>query len=257
VNKRDTLLEEWEKAEDIPFKGWDFSYLEDKQIEDEPSISYMDTARTLIKNSSSMLDIGTGGGERLLEFKDVFPSKVAATEGYLPNLKLSREALNSYGIKVKYTDESLSSLLPYDDESFDLVLSRHSAYNISEVSRILKPGGIFFTKQVEGSSGKDLVEAFEGELKYQFFTLVFAKNNLEKQTNMIIEIAEEWRGNVRFIDVASIVYYLKAVPWIVANFSVKTHKEHLFKLQEKFERDGDLCFSSSYIFLKARKPVSL
>ena len=139
---------------------------------------------------------------------------------------------------------------------FDLVLSRHSAYNISEVSRVLKPGGTFFTKQVEGSSGKDFVDALDGELKYQFFTLDYVKNDLLEQTNMIIEISEEWRGNVRFIDVASIVYYLKSISWIVENFSVKTHLDHLIKLQERLEKDGELSFSLSYVFLLAKKPIS-
>ena len=95
------LIAEWEEAEKIHFQGWDFSYLADKRIEDKPSLSYMDISRGLITESTALLDIGTGGGERLLEFKDVFPPKVCATEGYPPNLELSRKTLSPYGIEVK------------------------------------------------------------------------------------------------------------------------------------------------------------
>ena len=253
MKSREDLIKEWEEAENIHFQGWDFSYLNDKCFEDVPSLSYMDISRDLIIKSTALLDIGTGGGERLLEFKDVFPCKVCATEGYLPNLKLSREHLSPYSIEVKHSEDSLYSPLPYDDESFDLVLSRHSAYNISEVQRVLKPGGKFFTKQVEGSNGKDLVEMFDGKLKYEFFTLEFAKNDILNRTNMEIKLAEEWRGKVRYVDVASIVYYLKAIPWIIEDFSVDTHKHYLLKLQEKLMNEGTLMFSLSYIFLLAKK----
>ena len=134
-----------------------------------------------------------------------------------------------------------------------MILSRHSAYNIEEIDRMLKSGGTFFTKQVEGTNGKDLVEAFDCKLKYEFFTLDFAVDDLLKRSSLIMEVAELWRGKVRFVDVASIVYYLKAVPWVVDNFSVQTHEEYLLRLQEKLEEEGELSFSVSYIFLLARK----
>jgi hypothetical protein len=40
-----------------------------------------------------------------------------------------------------------------------------------------------------------------------------------------------WRGELRFADVGAIVYYLKAVPWLVDGFSVATHQGVLFALQ--------------------------
>jgi len=39
-----------------------------------------------------------------------------------------------------------------------------------------------------------------------------------------------WSGWIEFTDVGAIVYYLKAVPWLVPRFSVETHLQPLLTL---------------------------
>lgn len=41
-------------------------------------------------------------------------------------------------------------VLPYEDESMDIIINRHESYDIYEVYRVLKKGGIFITQQVGG-----------------------------------------------------------------------------------------------------------
>lgn len=48
--------------------------------------------------------------------------------------------------------------LPFRDSSYDVVLSRHKAFEPSDVRRVLKPGGVFVTQQVgadETASGEE------------------------------------------------------------------------------------------------------
>ena len=53
-------------------------------------------------------------------------------------------------------------------------------------------------------------------------------------------------GNFRsFKDVATLVYYLKAVPWTVPEFSATKYRSHLEKLQQRLEIDGELIFNLS------------
>ena len=60
------LQELWKAEEEIPFSGWDFSYLDGRMLLDQPPWSYTARAKELMGRASSVLDIATGGGERLL-----------------------------------------------------------------------------------------------------------------------------------------------------------------------------------------------
>jgi ubiquinone/menaquinone biosynthesis C-methylase UbiE len=250
---RDLLTWLWQLAERQPFIGWDFSYLADKWIEEDLPWSYEGLVRELMPAAKSVLDLGTGGGEKLLSFKDVFPPRVAATEGYPPNLRLARERLGPLGVEVRESENSLTEILPFDDETFDLVIDRHSGFNSADIERVLKPGGVFLTQQVDGRNLSDLSDMFECQQPWTFFTLDFALAEIKK-TKLVVEMAQEWTGRSIFKDVAAIVYYLKAIPWIVEGFAVDTHLPYLFKLQERLEQEGELVFTQKRMIVKARKP---
>ncbi|MCZ7671962.1 MAG: hypothetical protein M5U34_34930 [Chloroflexi bacterium] len=74
------------------------------------------------------------------------------------------------------------------------------------------------------------------------------------KTELCLEKAEEWHGAFTFTDVGAIVYYLKAIPWLVSGFSVNTHLSHLLALQEKVENGEALRFRAQLYLLQARKP---
>lgn len=50
------------------------------------------------------------------------------------------------------------SAIPYDSETFDIILNRHGDFNAKELYRLLKQDGIFITQQVGGENDRDLVE---------------------------------------------------------------------------------------------------
>ena len=52
----------WKREEQEPFRGWDFSHLEGRLLEeDDPPGNYISKARELLNRSATALDIGTGG----------------------------------------------------------------------------------------------------------------------------------------------------------------------------------------------------
>ena len=247
------LLSIWLAAEKQPFSGWDFSYLDDKVINELPPWSYETMVRQQMTQAKAVLDLGTGGGEKLLEFKDVFPPKLAVTEGYIPNLELARRRLAPYRVQVRYSEAALAEILPFDDAEFDLVIDRHTGYNTREVERVLKPGGVFLTQQVHGKSLLDLFDAFDCQPHWPYFNLAFALERVT-ETGLVVEMAQEWSGKKIFKDVAALVYYLKAVPWVVDDFTVETHLPYLVRQQERLESEGQLVFLERLLVLQARKP---
>ena len=57
-----------------------------------------------------------------------------------------------------------------------------------------------------------------------------------------------------FTDVGAIVYYLKAIPWVVPEFTVETHLRYLLSLQERLEAGEELGFHAAKYLIEARKP---
>lgn len=160
---RNELFESWKQEEQRPFTGWDFSYLDGRMLEEQPLWSYSLRAAEIMHQSSSVIDLDTGGGERFLELREYWPNKVVVTEHYPPNLKLAMERLAPFEVTVVDVQLSDDDPMPFADGEFDLVLNRHAAFNPNEVARVLTFGGTFLTQQVHGLWAVDLLAAFSAK----------------------------------------------------------------------------------------------
>ena len=248
----DRLVETWTRGEIQPFVGWDFSYLDGRMSEEQPPWSYLSRAAVLMRQSSSVLDMGTGGGERLLELKEYWPKKVVVTEDYAPNVELATERLAPLDVRIEAIRLTDSEPMPFAGGEFDLVLNRHSGFNAGEVARILAAGGTFLTQQVHGSWAQDLLSVFGAKPPWPEAT---PSNNVPKLEAAGLQAvrAEEWSGKLAFADVGAIVWYLKAVPWLVPGFSVGTHLEGLMDLESRLEGDEKLVFEARKYLIEAVK----
>ena len=248
---RTELIDTWLREERQPFIGWDFSYLDGRMTEGQVPWSYLDRAANLMRQSSSMIDLETGGGEKLLNLREHWPPKVVATEDYLPNFELAAQRLSPLGVKIVKVSVSNIAPMPFADCEFDLVLNRHAAFNSGEVARVLADGGTFLTQQVHGMSAWDLQAVFGAEPQWPDSTPEKYVPLLEEAGLIIVNI-QEWEGNLSFSDVGAIVYYLKAVPWLVPGFVVETHLRPLFALQDRLEAGKGLDFYSARYIIEAR-----
>jgi SAM-dependent methyltransferase len=252
VSEREALVKAWLREEQELFAGWDFSYLEGRMYEEQPPWSYLERAAALMCQSSSVLDMGTGGGERLLALHEHWPPKVVVTEGYPPNARLAGERLAPLGVRIEAMEVTEHDAMPFADGEFDLVLNRHSGLNAGEVARILAPGGTFLTQQIHGLWGQDLLAVFGTEPQWPDARLAKARTLLEA-AGLAIVAAQEWSGTFSFTDVGAVVYYLKAIPWLVDGFSVEMHLEPLLELQAMLERGELLAFQAGKYLIEARK----
>lgn len=249
---RAELIECWLAEERQPFEGWDFSRLNGRMHVGREPWSYMDRAAALMRRASSVVDLDTGGGEKLLRLHKHWPSKVVATENHPPNYNLATERLSPLGAAVVRATLSDTGPLPFADGEFDLVLNRHAAFNPGEVARVLSDGGTFLTQQVQGMWAWDLLAAFEATPEWLDATPEKYAPML-KGAGLTILNLEEWEGRLSFTDVGAIVYYLKAIPWEVHGFTVKTHLRHLLALQDRLEAGGKLEFFAAKYLIEASK----
>jgi SAM-dependent methyltransferase len=246
------LLQIWEAEEARPFVGWDFSYLSGRMTEEVLPWSYMTAAGVLMAKCASALDMGTGGGERILELKALWPERLTVTEAYQPNFELAKSRLEPLGVKVENVSLERTAAMPFPDGCFDLVLNRHSGFNPDEVCRVLARGGRFLTQQVHGLTLEDLLDELGAEPQWPDATPAYYLPRLESGGLSIVG-CQEWKGKRAFTDVGAIVYYLKAIPWIVRGFSVLKHASTLLKLHERILKDGKLEFTDRNYLIEAVK----
>lgn len=247
----DSLIASWKDEEKQPFSGWDFSHLDGRMFEEAAPWSYSTRAAEVLRTARAALDMGTGGGERLLKLRPAWPRRMAATEEYPPNFKLASERLGPLGVEVRSVALTRTGPMPYADGEFDVVLNRHSGFNSREVARILTPGGTFLTQQVDGHWAEDLEALFSAKPQWPDATL---ENSLTwlKAAGFEILTARNWAGRLSFRDVGAIVYYLRAVPWLVPDFTVDRHLSTLLQLQAQLERGHPLSFQGGKFLIEAK-----
>lgn len=249
---RTELIETWLSEERQPFIGWDFSYLDSRMTAGQEAWSYLERAAELMRRSSPMIDLDTGGGEKLLSLREHLPTKVVATEDYHPNFKLAYSRLSPLGVEVVKVPVSTIHPMPFADGEFDLILNRHAAFNPLEIARVLADGGTFLTQQVHGMSAFDLQAVFDAKPQWPDSTPQKYVPMLQ-EAGLTIRNIQEWEGILSFSDVGAIVYYLKAVAWLVPNFKVETHLDSLFALQERLDAGDGLNFYDSRYIIEASK----
>ncbi len=233
------------------FKGWDFSYLNqtNRMVEFPLPWNYTIEVLHYLQDSVALLDMGTGGGEFLSTLP--FPNKTCATEGYQPNIPIAKKLLEPLGIKVYSIDSDEE--LPFKNESFDLIINRHESFDTKELQRILKTNGIFITQQVGGKNDSELNQLFETEeSSYSFWNLQTAIKDLQKENFTIIKQLEEIT-KTRFYDIGAIIFYLKAIPWQIPDFSVSKYNRQLMKIHEYIQDKGFLDIACHRFLIIGRK----
>ncbi len=234
--KNDRLKELWKSEEDKVFKGWDFSYLDKRCIDEKLPWDYKGIIQKHLKHGDKLLDMGTGGGEFLLSLNHPHYN-TSVTEMWEPNVNLCKEKLGSLGIEVKQIFSD--SKLPFEKNTFDIIINRHESFDATEVKRILKPSGIFITQQVGGKNNEVLSKALIKDFKplYPENNLKDVQNKLEKNSFNII-YGDEFFPYLRFYDVGAIVYFAKIIEWEFPDFSVDNCFEELCRLNEVIEDKG-------------------
>lgn len=227
------VIDEWQRAyEQSMMIGWDFSALDGKLSADEPWWDFDQDCRSAIARAQRIVDLGTGGGERLLRLmsdEGAVHKSIGATEGWGPNLAVAREALGARGVALVSYDSERDARLPFPDESLDLVMSRHESIDAREIARVLSPGGRLLTQQVDGHDAPEIHEWFGAAFAYPHVTSRRYVDDIGA-AGLHVDVVDDWRGTMEFADAETLVSYLALVPWDAPHFSIEEHAPQLIAL---------------------------
>lgn len=250
----DKLYIKWKQEEEkAKIIGWDFSYIEDRFDSEEDNLpwDYRTVIEKFIGENDRLLDIDTGGGEFLLSLGHPY-HLTSATEGYLPNVELCRNKLTVLGID--FHEMSDYSHMPFADESFDVVINRHGSYDVNEIFRVLKKGGLFVTQQVGELNDRELVE-----LVLPSVPVAFSCHNLKSQVELfknagfqVIESGEAF-CTIKFYDTAAFVWFAKIIEWEFVGFSVDKCFEKLLQVEDEILQNGFISGNIHRFYIAARK----
>lgn len=256
--KFDALLQE---AQAQQLTGWDFSWLNARTIEEPLPWDYRTLVLDRMRRISSMLDVGTGGGEFLAsvlaEFAETapLPRSIWATEGYSPNVNLARSRLEPLGVRLVDVSQVTEGTLPLPDQAFDLVIDRHEGIPAAELARLLRSGGRYLTQQVGGQNCVEINHFLRDPqgFVYEDLTLDGMVQDLQRAGLRILtarEVFPAWT----FKDVAGVVFFLKAIPWQIADFDVVTYRDRLYEIHRLIERDGGWTVHEHRQLIEAQLP---
>ncbi|OAI39733.1 hypothetical protein AYO38_07140 [bacterium SCGC AG-212-C10] len=200
-------------------EGWDFGHLGARVVGAEsgadPSTGlpwdYIARARVLASKSRRVLDLGTGGGERLSEIA----AGIVATEQWHVNAPIAARRLAAREVPV--VRAAVDSAIPFANASFNLVLSRHEGLDPAEVVRVLAPDGSFLTQQVDQGNWKELARHFPRKLDWGDHGTRYA-SVLESAGYAVDLRRAEYRVAYRSLE--DFVFMVAAAPWDLPDFGL-------------------------------------
>jgi len=225
-----------------PVVGWDLSRLDGRMTVGPLPWSYEDLAGAALAASSAAVDLGTGGGERLAPLAPRAAGTLAAVESVRANVDVARARLAPLGVEVR--ERERGAPLPFPDGSLDLVLARHFGFRPDEVARVLRRGGRLVTQQVDPRSYDALRAAF-GRPPARDLELV---DGCER-AGLVVDDLRHAEVERTFTDVAALVSYLVAMPWVVPDFSVAADLPQLRRLDD----GAPLRYRARYVLVRAHR----
>ena len=193
-------------------EGWDFSRVRDAR--DPVPWDYLNVVQQYLKPTDRVLDIGSGGGETFLRLAKQMETGVGIdSDAEMVAAAINNKIrLNANNVTFKVMD---AKRLEFSLASFDVVLNRHSVYHVKGVARLLKPGGYFITQLVGHRNTQGLFGAFgwnQESFGADAWPRVTELAEEFRQQNCRVLAMAEYDVPYRFLDIASFIFWLKAVP---------------------------------------------
>ena len=216
--------------------GWDFSRLRDAR--DPVPWDYLEVVRRFLQPTHRVLDVGTGGGEKLLSLAPCVASAagIDASEAMIEDATANLAAAQTRNATFEVMR---AEKLRFADESFDIVLNRHSAVDVAETSRVLRNGGHFITQLVGARNTERICTLFGcgvgGEYAQDTESVASLAEAFERRRCQIVCRAE-YDVRYWFLDIESLVFWHKAIP-MPEDFDIERHWRQVAHIVAEFGTD--------------------
>lgn len=231
------------------FSGWSFGDVRSRQLGDGPPWDYEALVREHVRDASSVVDLGTGGGEFFARVVPDVRGRAVATEEWHVNAPIARRLLAPLGADVVRAD---SLRLPFRAATFDAIIDRHEAIDPSEVVRVMAPGGVFVTQQVDSTDWQELGRYFPRKAEFGDHFVTYRQEF--RDAGLAVE-AQRWSGRIAYETLGDIVYMLLVAPWEIPAFDPKRDIEALLALEDGLRTDDGIVLTMSRYLIVARKPA--
>lgn len=225
----------------------------------------------LTKNHK-ILELGCGDANLWKKNKDRIPKGLDITlsdfsKGMLSDAKINLgKKAEAFKFQIINAED-----IPYDDCSFDMVIANHMLYHVddiekalSEIYRVLKPGGYFYCSTVGQNHMieiRDIMNKFKSEtmdIKSSDITSRFKLENamgrLEKWFDSIE--MKPYEDNLIVTESAAIVDYIFSMPGNVGESFNKQRLDELNKyLKDKIALEGGIHITKDTGFFKGQKSL--
>jgi ubiquinone/menaquinone biosynthesis C-methylase UbiE len=232
--------------------GWDFSHI--KSTEVDQGWDFFQEVLKKAKPGDSLLDIGTGGGERILKIarhlQFVFAIDHSPSMIDTANKNLRKTKLNN--VQFLLMD---SAKLGFPDNNFDIVTDRHCDFNPSEVFRVLKKGGHFLTQQVSEGDQLNIKKAFRRGQGYGIKDGTLKNKYLKQLRRLGFSKIEDFDYNSKIIYKTDkdYIFLLRYTPTIPEFGKIKGDFEILRKFIEENKTKNGIPTNSKRFMIIATK----
>ncbi len=182
--------------------GWDFSSM--RTIRGAVPWDYASVVRRYLSPEAEVLDVGTGGGERMVELSPCFRNALGVDID--PDMVRVADAKAYAAACSNLTFRVDNASLRGVSGLFDVIVNRQAPYDLHAVSRHLRPGGWFITQQVGEHNMSNVARALAREVPPATITR-------EAVLQSGLEVVEFWEYDVEYIveDIESLVFWLSAL----------------------------------------------
>jgi ubiquinone/menaquinone biosynthesis C-methylase UbiE len=132
-------------------------------------------------------------------------------------------------------------ILPFPDETFDLVITKLAEYSPQETYRVLKKDGVFFEYSLGPEADKEIAEFFPERIEPENF---FFLHNLKewkqeiiepmKKIGFIVSEVQEYKGNDYYCSEEEVMDLIEMVP-LIKNFDREKDRALIKRLVEKYQ----------------------